>query len=360
MGAHVFVVNKFTYPVHRDRGFCGVVEPPSPSAKFGLLADLKTIREGDRIFLYLSRTDEASKDRGFLGIYQAVSEPFSDDRKINGVGEFSDLVVIGKEADRTPNLPDDQKQRILPYRILIKAQTYFENPVNDNRAYVDKSDKDELWTMIFRKVSKLGGARSISHLLPEEEKKLIRLVYKANLSPSKLPPNSPYPAGRTAPIKLDFETKPNGELTFENMLVAWLVENIDKNDPLIRSIIGPPEDIEFFGNHVQYGIGGETLDILCLHKKTLEDGTSFRYKVSVIEAKKGTIDEAAIFQSQRYSNWMSQLVKDSDLTMIQPIVVGFRVSADVIETAKKSAYGRQPIILTYKVVGDKIQLKREL
>jgi hypothetical protein len=358
MGSHVFVVDGTTFPVHRDRRFCGVVNPKNVRTKMGLVADLKTLRVGDLVFFYKRRIDEPPEDRGFYGIYRIVSEPFFDTKKVKGVGEYNHLSVVGIASDR-----DNSEQPILPNRVLIEPVTYFEHPIPDNIAYVDRADPDQLWTMLFRKVTGPGRARSISHLLPEEEKKIIRLLYKINLTPAKPPASQPYPIDESSMslIEIDLSTvDDNGELSYESSLKAWLAENIDKTVPVLREVLGPKEDIEFFSPEVLYGIGGEKVDFLCLHRKKLDNGTMFRYKVSVIECKKGAIDEYSVFQVQRYSRWMAQLVPESDVSIVQPILIGHTAEDKIVNLATQSRYGRQPIIIEYIVEGNKLRLKRKL
>jgi hypothetical protein len=360
LGAHVFVVDARTFPVHRDRRFCGVLNPPSADARMGLVADLKTLRKGDLVFFYKRRIEELPEERGFYGIYRIVSEPFFDDRTIEGIGEFDKFAVLGNKKDKKGRF---REHPILPNRVLIEPVTYFDKPIPDNIAYVDRADPDHLWTMLFRKIPGPGRARSITHLLPEEEKKLIRLLYKINLTPATPPPSKEYPYNKSnaKPIEIDYKAiDKDGCFLLESSLKAWLAENIDRNIPTLREVIGPAEDIEFFSPEVLYGIGGEKVDFLVLHRKKLDNSTYFRYKVTVIETKKGVIDEGSIFQVQRYSRWMAQLVPESDVSIVQPIVVGHYASSDVIATAKASSYGRQPIIIEYAVEGNEVKLIRRL
>jgi hypothetical protein len=358
MGAHVFVVDRTTFPVHRDRRFCGVLNPKNVNTRIGVIADLKTLRVGDIVFFYKRRIDEPPEDRGFYGIYKIASDPFFDTRKIKGVGEYKNLSVVGKASDR-----DNSEQPILPNRVLIETVMYFEQPIPDNTAYVDRADPDQLWTMLFRKIPGPGRARSITHLLPEEERKIMRLLYKINLTPGKLPPSEPYPISKSEmkPIEIDLPTvDDDGQLLYEYSLKAWLAENIDKRVSVLREVLGPAEDIEFFSPEVLYGIGGERVDFLCLHRKKLDNGTTFRYKVSVIECKKGPIDEDSVFQVQRYSRWMAQLIPESDVSIVQPIIIGHSSNGKIVDLATQSRYGRQPIIIEYTVRDNKIRLNRKL
>lgn len=356
----MFVVDGRTFPVHRDRRFCGVLNPPSADAKMGLIADIKTVRRGDLVFFYKRRIDEPPEERGFYGIYRIVSDPFFDDRMIKGVGEFENFAVLGNKKDKKGEYADHP---ILPNRVLIEPMTYFNKPIPDNIAYVDRADPDHLWTMLFRKIPGPGRARSITHLLPEEEKKVVRLLYKINLTPATPPPSEPYPYSQSnaKPIEIDYDAiDDDGSFLHESSLKAWLAENIDKKVNVLREVLGPAEDIEFFSPEVLYGIGGEKVDFLCLHRKKLDNGTVFRYKVSVIECKKGAIDENSVFQVQRYSRWMAQLVPESDVSIVQPILIGHTAEDEIVNLAKQSKYGRQPIIVEYSVENNEIRLERRL
>jgi hypothetical protein len=358
--AHVFVVDERTFPVHRDRGFCGVVAPNKPDSRLGVQLDLKALRKGDLVFFYKRRTEEDPEDRGFYGVYRISSAVFEDDRRIDGVGDFADHAVLGAAAQKTGRF---REHPVLPYRVQIETVVHFPNPVPDNTAYVDRSDPDHLWSMLFRKVTGPGRARSINHLLPEEERKLLRLLYKVNLFPTKPSPSTPYPVTPSAmrPIPLDLSlTEPNGAFHYENTLKAWLAENIDGRDSVIRDVFGPTEDLEFFSPEVMYGIGGDKVDFLSLHRKKWPDQPDFRYRVTVVEMKKGPINEEAVYQVQRYSRWMAQLVPQSDVAVVQPVLIGHTAGDDVVRTAETSRYGRKPIIIEYSATGGRVSLTRKL
>lgn len=83
MGAHVFVVNKDTFPITKYRCVAAVVREKREGGKYiqktraDVLADLSCVRKGDTLFFY-----EIGK--GFHGIYKAVSAPFIDEDEIKG------------------------------------------------------------------------------------------------------------------------------------------------------------------------------------------------------------------------------------------------------------------------------------
>ncbi len=396
--AHVFVVDSDSYPVHRDRLFCGIKNPnkitkmkktgttrPNTSY-YGLIADLVTLRKGDYIIFYQMRKDEAKFDRGFRGIFRVISEPFFDNSNIDGLDDSigslgsKDKKVLGKCPFCSTSLSDKQdiktgikycvnckkelKDHILPNRILIETINLFEDPIDDNTAYIDRNFISEklpvLWTMLFRKTSGAGRARSITHVLPEEFKKL-KVIFEQTCKVSKENNFKPYKPTNHEKIKTPLDTDKDGELKIEAFLEAWLMANIGKeNIEGLNEVIGNGEDIEYFGNNVLYGIGGEKVDILIIHN----DGEK-RTKATVIELKKGSITKKDIEQIKDYTKWMSQLVFGDDTPQskkkIQPILIGLKAEQERINEAKNLITDTQkPILMEYEVKDNKIKFNRVL
>ncbi len=393
--AHVFVVDIDSYPIHRDRLFCGIKNPPKFNKKgryntsyFGLYADVLSVRKGDVVFFYQMRKEEEKLSRGFRGIFRVVSEPFFDDSDIEGtegsVGEEGSYgkSVFGKcpycqtsISDKTENKKIQIKTKkgkirtknirvyvcqvckkeiqshILPIRVLIEPIDYFDVPVDDNTAYIDRNfirKKGMLWTMLFRKVYGAGRERSITHILPEESEKLKFLF--SRLTTKNLQTKKEYPLSKNIhPLEIELKTDESGELLVEGMLEAWIMKNMGNNIIGLSEILGNPKNFEYFGNNVLYGIGGEKVDILIIH-----DSDKTRTKATVIELKKGEITKKDVQQIKEYTKWMAQLVfgKDSKKAKqaIQLILIGHGVPEKIIELADKSIKDTQkPIILRYKV-----------
>jgi hypothetical protein len=384
MGFHVFVVDRFSFPVHRSRGFCGVKNLPSKHVRYSVYADLKTVRVGDAVFFYQRRIDEPPEERGFRGIYEVVSEPFFDDVDVEWEGNmvlgkcphcgkpYSETVkekrIICRACDRTLNY----EQHILPNRILIRPKAYFERPVDDNTAYINQTNHGTLPTMLFRKVFGPGRERSITHILPEEAEKLTRLLERVNKEISSFPPSQEYPPSPRKEIHIELGRDP--KVRYESVLEAWMMENVDKDIPVLRDIIGPKEELEYFGNNVLYGIGGEKVDMLCLHKKG-----GIRYRATAIELKKDSIDSGAVEQIDRYSYWVSQLATANatprvDSLLLQPVLIGSDVRSDVtplVERKKRRQISipylwgeckvtvEQPVLLKYEVDSGKIEFEQK-
>lgn len=388
--AHVFVVDRFSYPVHANKGFCGVKNPKG-GGRLGLIADIKAYRKGDLVFFYHRRVDEAPLKRGFRDIFRIISEPFYD----NSTVEYNSNKVLGKcpvchypyserqpESNWKPPKPficsSDARckipcgHHILPYRVLIEPIMRFEIPLDDNTAYIDPKDKGELPTLRWRKVTGAGRARSAQHILPEEIEKLRRLLKEVNndkksdaktenyisveeAERKKLPPT--LEIKRDTSRELLFNVNRKGAFYSESALEAWILENIDKEAPVLKDVVGPIEQLEYFGNGVQYGIGGEKTDVLLLHKKNGK-----RFKATVIELKKDKIDENTVDQllnpkKQNYAKWIGLLVTSNveppvNSINIQPVMIGSRIESSaemrIKELEKSFSMFSKNITIDYK------------
>ncbi len=381
MSSHLFVVNNDTFGIHLQNNFLGVVMAKKNtvrgpnSAYYGQLADLMNVRKGDIAFLYLNFVSknkllwpENKFEAEYHGIYKIKSEPFISERDVPGIGQFNGQFIFGNNENEIYKRAISQEKfaSILPVRMLIEPMTglnYAKN-VDDTTAYVDKTDEGQLWTLLFKKIYKAGLARGITPLLPEEASKVARLLFKANQIPlsenislSNLESqNYPFEIGQ--PLNIDLESSPNDPETvrIENMLVGWIMQNIDKDIPVLDELVGKKEDLEFKGNHIQYGISGDTVDILLLHRRKI-NGIEYRYKATVIEVKKDKINEDNVDQALRYTKWIAQLVTFNNVSAIQPVVIGKYPNGRQVEKIKAKIKNlndkgvRTPIFIEYKLHG---------
>lgn len=396
--AHVFVVDADSYPVHRDRLFCGIKNPNKlskikktgyvrpNSSYYGLIADLITLRKGDYVVFYQMRKEEAKYDRGFRGIFRVMGEPFFDENNIDGLDSSTgnlgskDKKVLGRCPYCGTNLSEIAHAKtgekicrnckkeldfhILPNRVLIEPIKLYEDPIDDNTAYIDRNFISEelpvLWTMLFRKTSGAGRARSITHILPEEYNKLVK-IFEENCQVSETTNFEPYKPKNKEEIKIPLDTDEKGELKVEAFLEAWLMSKIGKEEIKgLNEIIGDEENIEYFGNNVLYGIGGEKVDVLIIQN----DGEK-RTKALVIELKKGKIIKKDIEQIKDYTKWMAQLIFGNDSgeskLKIQPILIGHEADEKIREKAKKLITDTQkPILMEYKIKDNKIEFNKVL
>lgn len=403
MTTHVFVVDEKSYPVHRDRLFCGVKNPSVRNirgnynnAHYNLLSDIFALRLGDLVFFYQMHDQATSGSRGFRGIFRVCGEPYYDKDHIYGIddptGKFGskDYIVYGacpycqhivsdkcsKEDNvkvcRCVGCNKKLDWHILPFRVPIEPVEIFrdnkdkEAVISDNVAYISrkyiKNELPVLWTLLFRKVYGAGRERSIAPILPEESDKL-QHIFKEEFE--TFIPNTfeKYVPKNAEPIRANLETSEKGELRIEGMLQAWITKNIDRNnDPVLSAIIGNPNNIEFIGGCVLYGIGGENVDILLTHK---ENG--IRTHATVIELKKGSIVKKDVGQIAGYVKWVAQLVfgndDDESLKKIQPVLIGFKPKSDLSDLVKNIPVEmkcRPAKVLSYTVDGQNLIFNEEL
>lgn len=361
MGAHVFVVDKYSYPVHANKGFCGVKNPKG-GGRLGLIADIKAYRVGDTVFFYHRRVDERPLERGFRDVFKIISEPFYDETDVR----YGDFVVYGKCPHCGTSYSDEMEKKegvwgiyciecdekldghILPFRVLIEPSMRFEKPVDDNTAYIDYEDPGELHTLRWRKVTGAGRARSAQHILPEETAKIIRMLKNINNNHQSGAQTRNYISvqqanGKKLPPALEitrpssdaalYYVKRDGSFSNESGLPAWFNENIGRGtNQTLDQLVGSLNELEYFGNNVPYGVGGENADLLLLHKR---DGK--RFKATIFELKKDEITDSTVNQVldpewQNYAKWVGQLatayVEPPVVSLeIQPILVGFGVDA---------------------------------
>lgn len=364
---HVFVVDVNTFTVHKNFLFCGVVNPNGEKEIYGLYTDLMSLRDGDKVLFYQRYDNKNKSTNGFHGIYEVVGKPFFD---TTNVKDSSGKEVIGACSCGYTHSPKRENQfspakclkcgkiidhPILPNRVFIKVKEYFENAVSDDYAYVDHTDYGVLWTMLFRKTTGAGRARSIMHILPEEYEKLKRLLLRANNNQTSSFNHSKYMGNNTKLIQIDLNNKlkKDGSLHYESVLHAWIMANIDNNIPILGDIIGDLSELEYFGACIPYNLGTNNVDILCLHKK---DGK--RYKATVIELKKDKITSSAVNQVKDYVPWIAQLSTENaepqiNNIEIQPVVIGHGKSKKV---ALPNAYNIQKVFFSNTKKGDRFPI----
>jgi hypothetical protein len=344
-------------------------------------ADLLATRPGDFVFFYQRRVDEAPTERGFRGIYRVAGPPFVDRQPVDFGGnrvlgecphcksQFSEKIVENKDGSHSAKCPNckaslNPAEHILPNRLPLELVTYYGQPVDDNSAYIDRTDPGSLWTLIFRKQYGAGRERSINHMLPEEGLKIERLLAKANAGKATPTPSGflqGYPNSyRSA---LPFQLQKKTPFTVESILYAWLNQNVDADEPVLRSILGPPSAIEYFGNQVLYGIGGDTADYLVLHTKRSGENPAFegtsstsfdksvreqegRFAVTVIEIKKNDVDLDTLKQVDRYAYYVAQVATANCLPapprnlLVQPVLLGFSAAQELLQEVKRRSERR--------------------
>lgn len=320
MGAHVIIVNNETFPIVRDKGLVAIFKESGykrlkEKTKADILSDISCLRVGDRIFFYQEKI-------GFHGIYEVIDIPFIDETIIEGIEGAN-------------------------YRCQIRPKHYFKKPVSELRVFGFKNSAQKVHSIFYKKTLQRGKA--ITHLFPDEENFLTELLMKANDGISELIINPYIKPCTSSNIFFDLETKDNGELKYEKILEGWLIQNLDKREAHTDIFLGNIEDIECFANYIPVNIAGGNIDIMIFHKKKL-NGIEKRYKVTIIELKKGNITQEAIIEIERYIKWAYENITNNDFEIIQPILIGKNIKDSAIEKCKHySLNDRKPLLISYEV-----------
>lgn len=384
--AVVLVVDKYSLPAHLATLTAGVKYPTNYDVStrrvcytkefFSILADLANVRDGTRVFFYRRRIDEPPEDRGFIGEWEATELEsarfvvYEDLHQDLGQGDALILARCAHCGAPSSSLQDGKPicaccgaallGHILPLRFPIRPAQQFSRYVDDNTAYVDITDKGRLSTLIFRKVYGAGRERSVNPILPEEAEKLRRLLERTQAqglnslvhahSPSQS--QQPSPQARSIYRYLSFTSSfalkrgsacvngrlydAQGSVVYETILEFWFMYQLGNNPNFVYQYLNVPESevVEWFGNQVLFGIGGEKSDILIL----TQNGEGKRCRAIVIELKKGAIDQQACNQIQKYAYWIAQLVTfqraHQDPFYITPILIGYKKARNVSSVPK--------------------------
>jgi hypothetical protein len=361
--AHIFNVDEHTFPVHRDRGFCGTGKIGTPVKTYeealaksrtfsGIVTDLKGTRPNDLVFFYESR-------RGFHGVYQIISLPFFDPQDIYGVGEFSDHKV---GAD-------------LPFRLPIRCLDYFPEPVPEDLIFSTPAYERTFWILFYRKIQ---GPRGCVTIDPEATRTLLELLIKVNGPPQdhSFSPfyfdsefdayHIPFPPdeihleedngeGTHSLQMLDFPLVPGAPVPLEDHLRGWLLSHLDTGHPDLRRIFGPESHIEWFANNVPYHVARRNIDLLVYHRTPVGQliDPPFRYRYSVVELKRGWADPEHVDQVVGYAKWVANRLADGEVDIVRPHIIARRFRPETTERAKSVRFNRSGIRLTsYEVKGE--------
>jgi hypothetical protein len=343
--AHIFVVDKDTFPVHRDRGFCGIgpersefhayseviqaMLGRSTSGYRGMLVDILGTRPGDVAFFYERKV-------GFHGVYKITDQPFFDSTIIHGIDEPEGQLV----------------QSSICFRVPIQCQHYFPKPVPEDMLFATPEREATFWVWFYRKIQ-IRGARGCTAINPEAAQALLELLVKLNGTDSSIPPTKPYSSSTRN--QLDIPLGKGPAAPYEDLLRGWLIQNIDNpNRSDIREIIGPDAELEWFANNVPYHVAGRNIDILIFHSTNRYLGTPIRYKYSVVELKRYRAVIRDIEQLIGYSRWVAGRLAQGEAKMIQPILIANGFQEKAIARARSSDWNI--LLVKYKVENNSVTL----
>lgn len=367
--AHLFVVDDDTMPVHIQKGFCGIKKVNQRNsagnlnvAFFGQMADVMNIRVGDLVYFYMQTKDKRKffklqdepnydvLEQGYYGVFKVTGSPFISEDEVQGIYPLENYFIFGSTSNsqyskfQIAGTTGIIKPPILYIRIPIEPIEHYEDLenkfVDDNQAYIDKTDEGMLSTLLFKKIKRIGEERSITPILPEESSKVARLLFKQKRKKFPLNIDADHFVKNNDPkkeVKLILSSRDGNALDLEAMLEAFILQRLNNSIPTrgaLEEVIGDRDEIEFCGNQIQYGISGNKVDILLLHKKELGGSTAYRYKATVIELKKDQIRTEDIVQIIDYQKWMAQLTTFNNLKAIQPVLIGKKPSSRMNQATK--------------------------
>lgn len=360
MRAHIFNVDEHTFPVHRDRGFCGTGKIETPVSDYrealdrlrtfsGIITDLLGTRLNDLVFFYESQ-------RGFHGIYQIISPPFFDPQDIYGVGEFSDKKV---GAD-------------LPFRLLIQCLYYFPEPVPEDLVFSTSEYERTFWILFYRKIQ---GARGCITIDPDAARALTELLIKLNGPPldhefcpfyydSELDAfHVPFPPGvislegdgESGLQMLDIPLVPGNSFRLEDHLRGWLVGHLDSMHPDLKRIFGPASHIEWFANNVPYHVARRNIDLLIYHRTPIGEliDPPLRYKYSVVELKRDRAEPQTVDQVIGYAKWVANRLADGEVDIVRPYIIAQRFQPETVKRARSIRFNRTGIqLIRYEITSE--------
>jgi hypothetical protein len=309
---HVLIVNEDSFPIHLNFLFVGT-GAKNNDFHYGLLADLKRVREGDLVIFYLEKV-------GFFGIFEIAGQPFKD----NGKPTYLEN-LLGKK---------------LIYRVKIKPKKVYPFPISEWEA-LDKLPlyaKDVIWSLIYRK---LKGWRGCTPINLQESENLIKLLLDANKSNEPISLNTgesftynsekkiiekirniyPY-TKKSEPTENVLEEMINLDKkhrAFEDRLQIYFCENVGKIK-FLEPITGKSEDIIWLGNEVYCGFGMQKIDIF-----TILSDERKNIMLNLIELKCIPAYPEIKYQLKRYADWAQSYIKGAINTNIQPVLVTRKV-----------------------------------
>jgi hypothetical protein len=361
--AHIFNVDEHTFPVHRDRGFCGTGKRGTPVNDYQqvldqprtfseMITDLKGTRPNDIVFFY-------ERKRGFHGVYQIISPPFFDPQDICGVREFVDHKV---GAD-------------LPFRLLIRCTDYFPEPVPEDLVFSTPAYEHVFWIPFYRKIQ---GPRGCITIDPEAARALLELLIKVNGPPTSHEFSPfyyddaldawlvPYSSGVIGLEGDDGSTGqglqvlsiplvPEKTVRLEDHLRGWLLAHLDSEHQDLRRIFGPRSHIEWFANNVPYHVSRRNIDLLIYHRTSVGEliDPPFRYRYSVVELKRDWSEPQDVDQVIGYAKWVASRLANGEVDIVRPYIIAWRFRPGTIERAKTIRFNRTGIqLIKYEVTGE--------
>ena len=327
MTAHVFIVDKDTFPVHLQYQFAGIGAKKYSDIDFNdspftglnskveiiltkMMADISRIRKNDRILFYVQ--SKPGQEGKFFGIFRAAEDfAFIDEGAKYLYDELGKYLTF-----RTLFVPD---------KVYPQGVTEW-NALDEIRS-IDKPHK-MMWSLIYRK---LKGHRGCTMVTPYEEERICKLISDGQtpinnfasldfdinartiIASDKL---SCHYQAEKIPFSLmpRMITKHNKGNLYEAFLQAEISRTIGRENDQLSKILLNDSKIVWLGNEIGCGVGMQSIDIMLAYEDP-------HYHVMPIELKSVPADAIHIKQIKRYVDWIEQYYLPNHSATIVPVLI---------------------------------------
>ena len=329
MKGKMFVVNSETIQSTVNTQIASIITPEFEGEQWlktlaDIMADMLQIEIGDYIFLW-ETSNKAQKSR-IYGVYRAISKPYYEC------------------IDENDNAP---------FKIHIERAYDFVNPVDEYDVLNCPYIKNEMWTIIGKKVA--GKSRGTSPLSSDEIKNLITLLIGKNpayqfyefdsnniirvsnqlrIDYTKTGiPQKPTSLARFHPNNINYIN--NGNVHYEKILETIFNQELSDRNIHFFSQLGINVDkVVWYSNYLPYSIEQSEMDYVVIQS---DDGICIN-KIFVIEFQKSKIDEDHIRRCILYTKWINETLAIG-VNIAQPIMISYD-SYDFIHGETHSAKKR--------------------
>ncbi len=304
----IFNVSRETYETHRKYGFCAtgnssepidslesLLDGTIPYKHYGILSNILNVRDEDIIFFYL-------EGEGFKGIYRAKESPFFDATALESV-----------PASR-------------PFRIKIECLHHFDQAVPENALFANLERQGIFWLWYHNKIRRTG--RGCTPLDPDARDTLIELLIRYNngKEAEKAFHPAPYPNSYNISELRSFRVlhdANSGSINYEGALEAMMMSAFREKRSTVSHIFGDFANLEWFANQIPYHVSGKTIDMMLYHRSKEFLGIDSRYKISILELKRGVASIDTMKQLLTYCEWAADHLAKGDSHLIQPVIVAY-------------------------------------
>jgi len=371
--AHQFTINGLTYPFVQRYNLACVPEPPD-RRRYDMLAGLHIPQPGDLLFFFQADPQDPlageNARRGIRGVWIVNGTPERLDQELTSVVGGVPYLI----HDKCPNCATyfskfgsacvecganyptkfiggkSRSEPVLSCQLSLANLIPLSRCVSDERVYADFSDPGVVWVGRHDNAMGKGKGSTVRHLLPEEARKILRLLLlepDQHLSPPGIvtPHRSialTHPDSR--PVT-DLPLARMGQLASEDELYfALAVQLRTRSSPLAQSLSGsfPPgltwDNLEYMSPIFPWGYTASAADFVVVLR-----GERGRSLVFIIECKRDAAHDEAVLQALLYVERVVQVVSLSpDPGVVLPAGETLAVHPIVIAQGRRTPRGPHP------------------